>query len=137
MDYFKNISGSFSKRKRVGALEIKNYQNQIPVSKNKDKMALQIEENNGVFEIIGKITSQHLRMLKTYFKAIQEKNETLFVSIEKVTEMDTSAAYFFEKLYKEVAGNNQVIHIIGKHNSQITEVMRNSGTEYILSPDRV
>lgn len=100
-------------------------------------MALRIEENNGIFEIMGKITSQDLGVLNTYFKAIQEKNETLFVSIEKVTEMDNSVAYFFEKLYKEAAGNNQVIHIIGKHNSKITEVMRNSGTEYILSPDRV
>jgi len=100
-------------------------------------MALRIEENNGLFEIMGKLSSQNLGVLKTYFKAVLEKNETLLVSIEKVTEMDISAAHFFENLYKEVASDNKVIHIIGRQNSRISQIMQKSGTDYILSSDRI
>ncbi len=100
-------------------------------------MALRIEDKSGLFEISGRVTSQNLGILRTYFQAILEKTETLFVSIEKVTEMDSSAAHFFERFYKEVANDNKVIHIIGRHNPRISEVMHATKTQYILSSDRI
>jgi anti-anti-sigma regulatory factor len=100
-------------------------------------MALRIEENNGLFEISGRVNSQSVGVLKSYFNAVLEKNEIIMVSIEKVTEMDATAARYFEQFYKEVAVSNKVVHIIGRQNSRISGVMQNSGTDYILSSDRV
>lgn len=100
-------------------------------------MALRIEDKNGLFEISGRVTSQNLGILRTYFQAILEKTEHLLVSIEKVTEMDSSAAHFFERFYREVAGDNKVIHIIGRHNPNISKIMQATKTDYILSTDRV
>jgi anti-anti-sigma regulatory factor len=100
-------------------------------------MALRIEDKDGLFEISGRVTSQNLGILRTYFQAILEKTEHLLVSIEKVTEMDSSAAHFFERFYREVASDNKIIHIIGRHNPHISKIMHATKTDYILSTDRV
>lgn len=100
-------------------------------------MALNITENNGLFEISGSISAQNLGVLHIYFKAVLEKYDILLVSIEGVREMDAAAALYFEKLYKEVAQDNKAIHLFGLENKRISEVMQLTGTSYILSSDRV
>ena len=64
-------------------------------------MALEIKENRGFFEIIGRVTSQNVNVLRAYFDSILEQNDSIVISIEKVVEMDSSAAHLFEALYKE------------------------------------
>lgn len=100
-------------------------------------MALQINENQGLFEITGNITAQNIGVLKVYFDSIFESHDVVVLSLEKVTEMDATAALFFEKLYREVATNKKVLSIVGKQNMDIAEIMSLTRTDYILSSDRV
>lgn len=100
-------------------------------------MALEIKENKGLFEVVGRITSQNVNALRVYFNSVLEINDSIVVSIEKVVEMDSSAAHFFENLYKEAASNNRVVSIIGRQNEEVSKIMVATKTDYILSPDRV
>lgn len=100
-------------------------------------MALEIKENRGLFEIIGKITSQNVNALRVYFKSVLETNDSIVISIEKVTVLDSSAAHFFEALYKEAAQNNRAISIIGRENEEVSKIMAATKTDYILSSDRI
>ncbi len=100
-------------------------------------MALEIRENHGLFEISGSVTTHNLGVLKVYFDSVFESHEIVVLSIEKVVEMDATAALFFEKLYREVAENQKVLSIVGRENIDIADIMSLTGTDYILSSDRV
>ena len=100
-------------------------------------MALEIKENSGFFEIIGRVTSQNVTALKVYFDSILEMNDHIVVSVEKVQEMDSSAAHFFEALYRESALQNKVVSIVGRQNRAISKIMEATKTDYIFSSDRI
>ena len=100
-------------------------------------MALEIKEDKGFFEITGRVTSQNLPALKVYFESLLELNDTMLISIEKVEEMDSSAAHFFESLYRGAATQNKVVTIIGQHNEGVSKIMEATNTAYILSSDRI
>jgi len=100
-------------------------------------MALEIRENKGIFEVLGKVTSQNLGALKIYFESVLEVTDEMVISLEKVTSMDASSALFFEELYKQVAANHKVLAIVGRQNKEISQVMNTTKTDYILSSDRV
>ncbi|MEM8998925.1 MAG: STAS domain-containing protein [Bacteroidota bacterium] len=100
-------------------------------------MALEIKENQGIFEILGKVSSQNLGALRVYFELVLEVNENIIISLERVIEMDTSVALFFEGLYKKAAMQNKAISIVGKQNEKIARLMNDTRTDYILSADRV
>lgn len=100
-------------------------------------MALEIKENRGFFEIIGRVTSQNVNVLRAYFDSVLEQNDSIVISIEKVVEMDSSAAHLFEALYKEAPSNKKVVSIIGRQNREISKIMEATNTDYILSTDRV
>ncbi|MEM1003695.1 MAG: STAS domain-containing protein [Bacteroidota bacterium] len=100
-------------------------------------MALEIKESRGIFEILGKVSSQNLGALKIYFESVLETTEEMIVSLEGVTEMDSSAALFFESFYLESVKQNKVVVLVGKQNQDISAIMDITNTNYILSSDRV
>nr|WP_299383032.1 STAS domain-containing protein [Allomuricauda sp.] len=100
-------------------------------------MSLEIRENRGIFEILGRVSSQQLGALNSYFNAVMEQEDSIVVSLEKVTYLDISAARFFEKLYQNSARNNKVVSLIGRQNSTLMEILNTTKTNYILSPDRI
>ncbi len=100
-------------------------------------MALEIKENQGFFEIIGRVTSQNVNVLRAYFDSVLEQNDSIVISIEKVVEMDSGAAHLFEEIYKEAPSNKKVVSIIGRQNKEISKIMEATNTDYILSTDRV
>ncbi|MGX1928613.1 STAS domain-containing protein [Flagellimonas sp. 2504JD4-2] len=100
-------------------------------------MSLEIKENRGIFEILGKVTTQHVGALNSYFDHILEKHENVVVSLEKVTVLDSAAAHFFEKLYQKSARQNKVVSLIGRQNTNVMEILNATKTNYILSPDRI
>lgn len=100
-------------------------------------MALEIKENRGFFEIIGRVTSQNVTALGVYFESVLELDDNIVISVEKVQEMDSSAALFFESLYRESAKQNKVVSIIGRQNDEVSKVMEATKTDYILSSDRI
>lgn len=100
-------------------------------------MSLEIRENRGIFEILGKVSIQHVSALNSYFDSILERHENVVVSLEKVTMLDSAAARFFEKLYQKSVKQNKVVSFIGRQNHSISEIMNTTKTNYILSSDRV
>ena len=100
-------------------------------------MSLEIRENRGVFEVLGKVSTQHINSLSVYFDSILENHDTFVVSLEKVTSLDTAAAHFFEKLYQKSAQLNKAVSLIGRQNETVLEIMNTTKTNYILSADRV
>ncbi|WP_136467670.1 STAS domain-containing protein [Flagellimonas onchidii] len=100
-------------------------------------MSLEIRENRGIFEILGKVTTQHIGTLNSYFDHILEKHENVVVSLEKVTVLDSSAAHFFEDLYQKSIKQNKVISLIGRQNTNVTDILNATKTNYILSSDRI
>lgn len=100
-------------------------------------MSLEIRENHGIFEVLGKVSTQHVGALNSYFDSILEKHETFVVSLEKVTTLDSSAAHFFEKLYQKSVRQNKVISLIGRQNNTVMETLKAANKNYILSSDRI
>ena len=100
-------------------------------------MALEIREDRGVLELYGKVTSENLGAIRIYFDSVLELAEVLIISLEGISEMDSSAAYFFEELYRKGAEQNRIVSIIGRQNIAIEDVMKITKTHYILSADRV
>ncbi|MEM9648048.1 MAG: STAS domain-containing protein [Bacteroidota bacterium] len=100
-------------------------------------MSLEIRENRGIFEILGKVSTQQLGALNSYFNAVLEQEDNIVISLEKITQIDTSAVYFFEKLYRNSAKNNKVVSLIGRQNDTLMEMLKTTKSNYILSPDRI
>ncbi len=100
-------------------------------------MSLEIRENRGIFEILGKVTTQQIGALNSYFNVVMEREDSIVVSLEKVTHLDHSAARFFEKLYQNSARQNKVVSLIGRQNRILTEIFNTTKTNYILSSDRI
>jgi len=100
-------------------------------------MALEIKENKGVYEVFGNVSAQNLGALKVYFDNILETNENIVISLENVSSIDSSSALFFENIYKEGAGRNKVVFILGYQNKQISEIMQMTKIDYILNSDRI
>ena len=100
-------------------------------------MALEIRESRGIYEILGNVTSQNLGALRVYFDTVLETNESVVISLENVTTIDSSAALFFENIYKEGALGNKIISIVGRQNKNILDIMGMTKTDYILSSDRI
>lgn len=100
-------------------------------------MALEIRENRGIFEVLGNVSSQNLGALRIYFQTVLESNESIVISLENVTAMDSSSALFFEGIYREGASRNKIVAIVGRQNRDILEIMNQTNTDYILSPDRI
>ena len=100
-------------------------------------MALEIKENRGIFELIGKVTSQNMGAVRIYFENEAESTDQMVISLERVSYLDASAAKFFERFYRKMASGNKAISIIGKQNREVVDVMNLTKTDYILSSDRV
>ena len=100
-------------------------------------MALQIKENHGVFEVLGKIGSHNAFFLKKHLEFLIDTNESTIVSLEKVSELDSTGAHLLEQLYMKAVRGNKILSFIGEQNRNIMKVMTSTRTRYILSHDRV
>jgi len=99
-------------------------------------MALKIEQNNKVLLIAGALNAQNSISLKTHFEYFLREVDELILNLEDVTFMEPSGAYTVEQLYIDFARRNKNIRIIGKANHNISDVMKQTRTSYILSDDR-
>ena len=100
-------------------------------------MALEIRENKGIIEVRGNVASQNLGALRIYFETVLDSNENIVINLENVISMDSSSALFFESIYREGASRNKIVSIVGRQNQMILNIMNQTKTDYILSPDRI
>jgi len=82
-------------------------------------MALQIKETQGIFEILGKISSNNTFFLRKHLEFLIDANERTVVSLEKVSSLDSSGAKLLEQLYKKAMKGNKIIAFIGEQNKNI------------------
>jgi len=100
-------------------------------------MAIQIKEEYGMLKILGVLNSETARITTNHVNQLLEKKEQVMLSLEGVLSMDKMAARAMEKLYRNTVKNNKIISIFGNQNSNISDVLRETNTHYILSSDRV
>ncbi|MEM9680124.1 MAG: STAS domain-containing protein [Bacteroidota bacterium] len=76
-------------------------------------MALQIKENNGVFELEGAINNATAQSFKTHINALMLTSEQVTINIEKVNEIDLAGLSVLRELYTISKKENQSFYIIG------------------------
>jgi anti-anti-sigma regulatory factor len=99
-------------------------------------MAVQIKEEYGIFKVLGVLNSETASLTIDHVNTLLETKERVLVSLEGVLSIDKMAAKSIEKLYTDAVRNNKILSIFGRQNSNISEVMKATNTNYILSSDR-
>lgn len=100
-------------------------------------MALQIKQNQEVLEVLGDLTSQNATTLKYHLNSFLNEFDHIIINFDKVTTIESSAAFTMEQLYLDFMKSNRAIQIIGRGEKAITGVMKATKTSYILSDDRI
>lgn len=100
-------------------------------------MALQIKQSNDMLEVLGDLTSENAMTLKKHFEQFLKEADTVILNLENVDAMERESAFTMEQLYIDFMKSNKAIHIIGKTNQNITGIMNDTKTSYILSDDRI
>ncbi|MEM7381545.1 MAG: STAS domain-containing protein [Bacteroidota bacterium] len=99
-------------------------------------MALQIKDQYGVTELYGFLNAQNMKSLQHHINGSKKDKEVLILSLDRIHGLDHTAARQLELMYRRTALNDRVLAIVGKENKNITEVMKATKTDYILSDDR-
>ena len=76
-------------------------------------MALQILENNGKFQVHGKITCKNALKLQSYFNLMITKKRRITINIDEVTEIDSDGLKIITNLYKKAIKKNVLFVIVG------------------------
>ncbi|WP_299361846.1 STAS domain-containing protein [Winogradskyella sp.] len=76
-------------------------------------MALQIKENNGVFELEGAINNATAQSFKMHVDALMLSNEQVTINIGKVNEIDVTGLSVLRELLMNSKNTNQSFYIVG------------------------
>ena len=95
-------------------------------------MALQIQDNAGVLEINGNLTSENAKSLKNFFEALLMQSSFIVVSLNNVVEMDKSSFDTLNQLYKIALAKNKVFYIISDKNKKIRKLFQTKKLSYML-----
>jgi len=96
-------------------------------------MALQITNNQGIFEINGKIIAENAKSLQHHFEHLLFCNDMIILSVDKVKRIDASGVTVLTNLYKKAMKSNKVFYIIGKENKKVKKAF--GKVNYILRRD--
>ena len=100
-------------------------------------MALQITETHGMFQVLGSLRAETSRTLHSHILRYMHERTQIILNLEKIKDMDASAAYMLQRLYRYAMRNNCILIIIGQENKRILPAMHKTRTSYILSHDRI
>ncbi|RDY58429.1 STAS domain-containing protein [Flagellimonas nanhaiensis] len=100
-------------------------------------MALQITEVSGVFSVHGILDSSNANVLNRHMNRYIQPNNPVILNLERVQQMDATAAYVLQQLYAHAMSSNSILAIIGRQNKNLLSVFNKTKTSYILSNDRV
>lgn len=99
-------------------------------------MALMITEKNNMIKVWGHLNAQNMNSLSKHLEQSKRRSEYIVLSLDHVESIDPASTKVLENAYCDTAANNQVLTIIGRHNTAVSRVMRSTNTSYILSNDR-
>ena len=100
-------------------------------------MALQITETRRMFSVHGVLNRGNAAILKRHLSRFLHPNKPLILNLERVLDIDTTAAEILQELYLHAMRSNQILSIIGMENRNILSTLKATKTAYILSHDRV
>ena len=96
---------------------------------------LQINYNQGIYEIKGKLSSQNSKSLKSHFENVLNIKKELIISLDKLQKIDVTGINAIMSLYRNALQKNKVFYVIGKTNDKISEKISNSKLKYIVKSD--
>ena len=82
-------------------------------------MAIQINYDSGVYEINGLLNSQNGASLQNHFETLMDHSKGIVLSLNKVVDIDASAANSIAALQKRAQIANKMFFIIGMKNSKV------------------
>lgn len=100
-------------------------------------MPLEINQSDGIIQVIGELSSENATTLKQHFETFLNELDEIILNLDDVTFIESGGAFTMEQLYLDVVKSNRIIQIIGRENKNIAETMKTTKTSYILSNDRV
>jgi len=98
-------------------------------------MALKINNNSGIFEIIGLLNFENIPSMRNYFESLMNNNEAVTISLDKINDIDRVAVKCLGLLYKKAITNNKVIYIIGSENKKVRALFKQEKMFYVLRRD--
>lgn len=99
-------------------------------------MALELNQKNNMYEVSGNLNAENSLTLKKHFEEFLTEVDDLILNLDNVTTMTPSSAFTIEKLYLDFLKERKGFQIIGRENKDISMVMKDTKTSYILSDDR-
>ncbi len=100
-------------------------------------MALEVNQNDSVINVVGELSSENAVMLKQHFHSFLLEFDEIILNLDDVTYMESGGAFEIEQLYLDFMKSNRIIQIIGRDNKNIAMTMKSTKTSYILSHDRI
>jgi len=82
-------------------------------------MALQITNNDGIYEIKGNLNSQNVFSLNNHFESVLEQSKFITLSLNKLVDIDSFAVATIVALHKKALQTNKLFHILGKENPKV------------------
>ena len=96
---------------------------------------IQINYNQGVFEVKGNLRSTNSKSLKNHFESLFKNKSKVVLSLDKLNSIDNSGINCIVNLYKKAAKNNMIFYVIGKTNKKISKAIKNSKLNYVVKND--
>jgi anti-anti-sigma regulatory factor len=76
-------------------------------------MAVQIQENKGIFELSGSLSAQNLRAIQTYFLFVLEQQPEIVINVENLEAIDSSALHYLKELPAVARGMEARVTVVG------------------------
>ena len=100
-------------------------------------MALQITEFQGVFSVHGVLNAGNAQLLNRHMNRFIDPENTVILNLDRVLDMDKSAALALKQLYRQAMRTNSILSIIGKHNKKILPALKAAKSHFILRDDHI
>jgi len=96
-------------------------------------MAIEIREQKGIFEIVGKFRTHNLGALQIYFDLMMDKYDDFVIRLDQVEELDASAALYLEELHERARSRNKRLTLVSQENPAVERILQLTGTLYLYT----
>jgi len=90
-------------------------------------MSLNIYENEGVFELHGKVSSYNAEQVKKYFEIMLKMKSRVIINLSLLDQMDVSGVYAFYELLLHATAEGKYLTFKGANNPSLQVAFLNSG----------
>jgi ABC-type transporter Mla MlaB component len=95
-------------------------------------MALQITNNEGIYEIKGNLNSQNVFSLNNHFETLLAHSKFITISLYKIVDIDSFAVATIASLHKKALESNKLFYIIGRENPKVNGEFQKENCSSVL-----